>query len=249
MNESSHGDQKPIIFFIHNTLMPYRTPFFKKLTEKYQVNFIFNEINLSKKKYDINFNEEISKFEYKNYIVIEEKFRYIPINLIKILYKGHFNIIVTSYFGIDSFIVLLFAKLKGAESVFWSEDWGWERKKTIIDIVSSPLRKVIQNKASAFLVPGKRHKNYFHSLGVKNENIYILPNASNIQTSINDSKAIKHKYKIKDKKILLFVGRLIERKGLQYLLYALKICLRKNQNIVLFAIGRGPYQNKLVEIS
>ena len=46
------------VLFIHNTMPDYRIPFFKKLSEKIDVEYVFTNINLNKKIYnnDINYS-------------------------------------------------------------------------------------------------------------------------------------------------------------------------------------------------
>lgn len=58
----------------------------------------------------------------------------------------------------------------------------------------------------------------------------------------------KLKKRFGNNKIILFVGRLVERKGVQYLIRALKIALNKNPNTILLIAGKGEYEDNLKEL-
>ncbi len=51
----------------------------------------------------------------------------------------------------------------------------------------------------------------------------------------------------KGKKIILFVGRLSDQKGVQYLIEAMPAILKKHKNSLLLIIGDGPYRQELEE--
>ena len=53
----------------------------------------------------------------------------------------------------------------------------------------------------------------------------------------------------KDKKIILFVGRLSDQKGVQYLIEALPAIQKKHKNSILLIIGDGPYKPTLEEVA
>jgi len=53
----------------------------------------------------------------------------------------------------------------------------------------------------------------------------------------------------KDKKIILFIGHLFERKGVEYLISALRLVLKKDKNILCCIIGSGHSEDKLKKIA
>ena len=53
----------------------------------------------------------------------------------------------------------------------------------------------------------------------------------------------------KDKKILLYVGRLSDQKGVQYLIEALPEVQKKHKDAILLIIGDGPYKPTLEEVA
>jgi len=65
----------------------------------------------------------------------------------------------------------------------------------------------------------------------------------------NMKKLIQLKKKYKHKKIILFVGRLVPYKGLEYLLEAMKKVTQKFTNVKLLIIGNGPEKDKLKSLA
>jgi hypothetical protein len=51
------------ILFVHNTAMWYRRPFFKRLSENYDVKFVFTHIQVCKDVYGMKISEEIEGLE------------------------------------------------------------------------------------------------------------------------------------------------------------------------------------------
>jgi len=53
----------------------------------------------------------------------------------------------------------------------------------------------------------------------------------------------------KNKKIILFVGHLFERKGVEYLIGALKLVIKKEKDIICYVIGSGHSESKLKKMA
>ncbi|MDO5852374.1 MAG: glycosyltransferase family 4 protein, partial [Methanobacteriaceae archaeon] len=96
------------------------------------------------------------------------------------------------------------------------------------------IKKIIK-KADAIVVPGTLHKEYFQKLGVNENKIYIMPNVSNIKDD-----TVKPSLNSVNKKTILYVGRLIKRKGVNYLIDAYKQLVDDNINDTqLIIVGSG----------
>jgi len=76
----------------------------------------------------------------------------------------------------------------------------------------------------------------------------ICPMGIDISTFIpKDRVSLKEKYNIKTKYILLFVGRLIEVKGVEYLIDAVEIVSKELRDLKLLIVGTGNLERKLKE--
>ncbi|MAG91760.1 glycosyl transferase family 1 [Candidatus Woesearchaeota archaeon] len=96
-----------------------------------------------------------------------------------------------------------------------------------------------------------------NSIATKNEVIRRFPEFSHkikvipmgVDTKFFVPKNVKFKYKqYSNKKIALFVGRLNEQKGIEYLIKSLKNVKQKFPNTLLLIIGEGRYREKLEEL-
>jgi glycosyltransferase involved in cell wall biosynthesis len=152
---------------------------------------------------------------------------------------------------IETIFYFVIVKLKNRPFILWREDWDWK--------VFSLERRLVKlfagffgRHADAVLVPGTKHRDFFSNLGVSTEQIFIMPNVSNI--TLKDQDFVHRDLIIQDnglegKKIVLFVGRLIDLKGVQYLLPAFAKLRQKLDNVELFILGDGEYREKLENIS
>ncbi|MGZ7210406.1 MAG: glycosyltransferase family 4 protein [Methanobacterium sp.] len=241
------------ILFIHNTAMGYRRPFFKKLSEVYDIKFVFAHIHASKDLYSLEISNEIEGLEGVNYRILKN-YLGIALGVLKesmedyqVLVGGNWDNFSELIETLSFFII---SKIRRKKYIIWSEEWGWKSisfKKRLI----KPIIKLIASKSDAIIVPGTKHKEYFISLGANPEKIFLMPNASNISNTgkIEDIVKIKDKYKLENKKIILYVGRLIKRKGIEYLIQAFNILMHDMEDVVLMIIGSGEYKKKLEALS
>lgn len=81
------------------------------------------------------------------------------------------------------------------------------------------------------------------------DNISIIPNGINID-SINQHSEIKEDElkKYKNKKNILYVGRLAPEKGVEYLIRALQRIVEKYPETILFIVGKGKQRHYLEEL-
>ncbi len=84
------------------------------------------------------------------------------------------------------------------------------------------------------------------------KDIKVIPMGVDMkQFAKKKGKKLLRKYKNNDKnnKILLFVGRLAEQKGLQYLIKALPLVLKKYPETKLLVVGEGSYKKELTGLA
>lgn len=100
-----------------------------------------------------------------------------------------------------------------------------------------------------YITPNNQaHFNVISSLGIKRDKILTIYNGIDIQKfkPRNKKEARKRLNISLDKKIILFVGWLIERKGVKYLIDAVPTVLKKYPNSLFIVIGEGELKDKLV---
>jgi len=98
----------------------------------------------------------------------------------------------------------------------------------------------IMNKSSQIIAVSDFTKNELISLGVNKEKIIVIrpiPNFVNHTTDNEFLKKFKNKITLSDRKIILYFGRLVEHKGVEYLIRALLEIKEKNVHLVIAGDG------------
>ncbi len=247
------GENKMKIIFVHNTAMPYRIPFFKELSERYDIKFIFTQFQRSFKRRGMAI-PEIRELKNSDYNILDNRFPMENVlRLLFILLTNDFDIVVGSIDYIPpsalvtNFLCFFIGKLNGKKTIFWSEEWGWPMHP-FRKMVSPFLNYIIRN-CDVLMVPGKRHGEHMISLGAPPQKVFILPNATNLTIKASDNlKMEKLRYRWQNQKIILYVGQLRKLKGIHYLIKAFAKLKSEVDNVSLLIIGKGEYEGKLINL-
>jgi glycosyltransferase involved in cell wall biosynthesis len=100
---------------------------------------------------------------------------------------------------------------------------------------------------------GTQAKEYLISLGAKEEAIFFMWNTVDVEffdeqssaLSCGELQEIKKQHRFKAEKIILYVGQLIKRKGLHYLIDAFARLKQEDNTIGLAIVGYGPQEEEL----
>jgi len=243
------------ILFVHNTAMPYRLPFFKKVSEIYNVKFIFTRFERSFKRRGMSKSHKIGVLEDSCYDILKNRFLFENIiRLIPKLLKEDYDVIVGSidYIPPSAFLETLLcyiaSKIKNKPIIFWSEEWGWP-KHPLRRLISPFINFVIRN-CDAIVVPGGKHKEYLISLGALPDKVFIMPNVTNLSPKQEDyirRDKFRMALGLKNKKVVLYVGQLRRLKGIHYLISAFAKLKDEIKDVVLIIIGTGKYKKELLK--
>lgn len=247
---------KPKILFVYNTIMWYTKPFFVRLSEIYDIKFIFTDMSVGKSIYGMEIfegNEGFGKIKFK---VLRRYFSGIrpsgiPLGLIKDLFQEQYDIVITYSGSVEMLFCFLVAKLKRKPIVLESPGWGWKGKSSERNLGLS-FTKFIVPRSDAIVVPGTKHKEYVISLGASPDKVFIMPYASNIIIQGEDyenKERLKEKLNIGTKKVILYVGRLAKQKGVDYLIEAFSKLRKEMDDIVLLIVGAGESRTELELLS
>lgn len=219
--------------FITNRCVHYRKPLFEELS-KNNVDFLFTAedkrpflnskiikgIGIRRMSIHLNLFSFITDKKYSKIIMLPPD----PSNLI------------------DNLFIYIFCRLYRKPYIIWTERWKY-KEIAIKDKISNIFYLPIIKQATKIIVPGTKAKKFILSYGISKDKIILIQNASEIEydaDKTNDFKEeIKKKYMLENKKVILYVGRIIKIKGLNYLIDAMtKI---KDKNTVLLIVGGGDF--------
>ncbi len=108
------------------------------------------------------------------------------------------------------------------------------------NIFFRPIKKLVLNKARAITVVSHAMATQCVKLGVRENDIHIMPMGIDGTTRFTPPKNSDNK-----RKGILFVGRLVEKKGVIHLIHAISILARQQRQFLLTIIGDGPDKSQL----
>jgi glycosyltransferase involved in cell wall biosynthesis len=245
------------VILLTEIISPYRIPVFNEITqrlgERFQVIF-FGETEKRRQwkicKEDIKFSYEVLPF-----ILFQKKDSaphfFNPALLHKLIKYSADIIIIGGYHHPSSLLAILYAKLYRRKIIFWSETnlYNCRRRYFIREIYK---RWFIRN-CTGYIVPGRAAFAYLVSQGAEAKKIWIAPNAvDNDYFSQAASKYLEKRREFRHsrsypEKLILYVGRLIEEKGVSDLLKAFRIFSQGRSDAGLMLIGDGKEKNRYAE--
>lgn len=165
------------------------------------------------------------------------------------LIKGKFHLFVTGVRYPEGIITFVVSKLLRRPVIVRDTYWYWSR-----DFVGNsllwPLARFAVSHARAFVVSSQRVKRFWMLSGVPEEKIRVKPvYVSIIKVNAKHlSLAKKLKEKLHGKNVILYFGRLVKRKGIDYLIKAFSKLSNEKRNVVLFIVGAGPERSNLEKL-
>jgi len=244
------------VAFIHNTIAPYRHPLFEKLSQTTDLIVYYCSLKHSSRKWDLWPRKYDYKYKILPRIPFKTPFSDYSLNpsIVKeIIENKPHVIIIGGYVDPTMWFALAMAIILEIPIIYWTE--GVKEPKSFFGTVTRPLRLLFSRKSKAIIVPGRRSKNYVISLGINEEKVFIAPNVIDNKFYIDLSQKYRlHKEKLKaqlgfkDKVIILYVGQLTKRKGVEYLLQAYTRLEQEYNGVALILLGSGvlePYLKSL----
>ena len=113
----------------------------------------------------------------------------------------------------------------------------------------SKLEKQAAENANIIITISKYTQNKIIQLyEIEKEKIRIVPNGVDIQKfkPLKNQSTIKRQIGVNNRQCVLFVGRLIPRKGLSFLVQAAKHIIKEKEQTAFVIVGDGPQKNQLI---
>lgn len=242
------------IAFVTQFCPPYHRGFFELISQGYAVDFFFFGGDMSARKVDRSIRDSwgrLGNFEgrYLKGFYLLPNLRVTP-SLIYWLLRKKYDIFVKCHNGRFALpVTFLTAKLLRKPFVLHTAFWF--HPTTIFHRLSFFFMKFIYKYSDAIYVSGKHVRDYLVSLGIKREKIFIydcVVDNSLFNQNIPDEekKALRRQLGLSNERVILYVGRLAEEKGLDYLLEAFAGLYNLNASLVL--VGEGHKKDYLERI-
>lgn len=244
--------KKKILIF-HNIIAPYRIPLFKgignTLKTEYATEVYFLSERFKDRLWETKIDDGYFKWKILPGITINPPLINIPILINWGFLRGVKASEVVIIGGITDFttiIAFLFSRIARKRTVLWLEATGDFLSPTLGRLIFNNLLKIILPHSNIVITASTKAKRYYMSLGVTPEKIKVYQNSSDPHVykvasgSIRVTPEIWQKYKIKKPyRIILYIGRLIKRKGIIELVDAFNEIQKKVPDTILIIAGNG----------
>ncbi len=235
------------IAFITNMCTHFLVRPFEILATKYEVDFYFTggQESYWEKKNKPWLGNFKGKYLKGFYIFPKIK---VTLSLFSLLFKKYDLVIksIDDRFALP--LCFLFSKLTGKPFVLWTG--LWMHPVTFFHKISYYFTKYIYRHSDAIVVYGDHVRRYLVELGIPDEEIFcawqtVHNGFFNKPVSNEEKLILRKKLGLSQEKVVLYVGRLEEVKGLDFLIDA--VSMIKNLPASLLFIGEGIQRKSLEE--
>jgi len=233
------------ILLITNLCSPYRVGLFELLHKMYDIRFLFFSSG-EESYYDGERLLGDFRGGYLKGFNLLPKVRINPGLIRELLFSGYTHLVKCINGPVPLLASFLIAKLRGKKFILWTGIWN--HPDTLFHRISFPFTKFLYRQSDAIVVYGSHVKRYLVSLGIPAEKVAIgwqvQDNAKFERIATEEEKrSLREALGIHTRRVILFVGRLVDQKGIRLLLQAFRAI--GNDDVSLLLVGRGPLEEVL----
>ncbi len=237
------------VAFVTNFCQYYRVKLFESLARLYDVEFFF--FSAGDESYWLP-EHGVAQGNFKHHDIPGLRVLRTSINptLVPLLWRGQFDVFVSGVVGKFAMpATYAVARAQGRPFVLWTQIWM--RLATPIHRVIFPATRFVYRHADAVVASGEHVKSYLVSEGVGAEHIFSCDEATdnelyNQPVAAERVAALRRQLAVHgDDKIILFIGRIEEEKGLPYLIDAFAGLRRRDAVLVIAGKGNADYEQML----
>lgn len=234
------------VLFIHNSLPEYRVAFFRELSKLVELDVVVTEQRLAYEVYGL-------KVALPKDVKIIYADRQKKVNEALVAKKYDLVVLppIDNFYQMQcAFMVLSVCSKRRIKTVYWTEKWEAKKNlqpyvKKIKNHLQANVISFFANRCNICIAAGKMQKQYLIENGIAESKIVVAVDSSTSPAN----KAIvnvRELYQIgNNKKIILFLGRLIKRKGCDLLIDAFSKLISDKEDVHLLICGEGDEEKRL----
>jgi glycosyltransferase involved in cell wall biosynthesis len=242
----AHKRERIRIAFIQPAYARYRQPLFERFQDHYDVDFYFlrkSPVHLRSE----NSKELLSVYELGKTAPSSSDSLFFPLKRYLILFlfliRNNYAAIITSDCrSPQTMISLLLSKIARSRHIVWVEEWFVPRPTSLTSMIrfslSNLIVKCVLENADAIVVEGTPQRRYVKNFGASLEKVFRANHCS-LDYSEFKSANLKKKLNIRKGLVVLYVGRIVERKGLDVLIRAFSKIEHEREDVYLVICGDG----------
>lgn len=246
------GGKMKKVAILTNIVAPYRVCVYRQLGEEFEIAILISGSEGNRKNWD-QVQEKLGNICLKRVwgfsLTIPQRgkrgvfdYRYLHINpgYLTELVRFAPDAVISNEMGFRSLMALLYAKVFRRPLWVW---WGGTlHTERAIGPVKALWRKVFARLVPRWISYGKTSTEYLIHLGVPRERILEIQNCVDEKLF---AKPVPPAFTFSPKPVLLYVGQLIERKGVDLLLESAARVQNKGYAFTLVLVGDGPEKERL----
>jgi glycosyltransferase involved in cell wall biosynthesis len=239
------------LLYITNIPSPYRVEFWNELGKHYNVTVWFESKNESNREWNIDgMGKNFSYIFLKSFTIGLDN--HVGVEVLKRLNKESFDIyILGSYSSVTEMLAIMWFKFRN-KKFFLNSDGGFPK---VENFIKKGIKRFFISGASYWLCAGTNCYNYLSYYGAKKELISQYPFASVdyqkdelLPLDTVEREIFKKKNNFKSR-VILTVGQLIHRKGIDVLIRAFIKRREDMKDVSLVIIGSGDEEKKYKELA
>jgi len=247
-------EKLPYVAIVHPTLSWYRLPLFRQLSNLYpRVTVLFTQSYTlpiySNKRIKVEKPKGFDSKLFPSYRIFPPPYpQEVSPHIIFELVKGRYDVIVwgDSLTSIEALFIFLISKVLKKPLILWIDEWGMP--KPLLRRLIDPIVNFMLTQSSAIIAHGEKHYRYLRSKDIEENKIFISGSVSWITPTKEDYDIASILSKDFRGKKILYVGGLIERKGVQYLIEAFAKLVSEYNDLNLWIVGDGPLRSFLADL-
>ena len=242
------------IFWWHPALVRLRIGLFSALSERYSISFLFlAESTVSHIQRLVRDHPIARTADYcsdRGLITKRLLLYWISPQDLRKMCKGigRSDLFVSSFvWNAYTIVGLVICKVLRKKVIVWDETNGI--RHSLVSSAKYAVIRLLCRHVDAFFVMGRVPEQALEWLGVPSEKIFVANDYPARVFSELEAKEVPRIQIDKGKPVVLYVGRLVEFKGVEYLIKAFGVVERQLQNAHLLVAGSGPLRPSLENLT
>ena len=236
---------KSIVIF-HPALAPYRIDFFNSLHDTFDVSFYFEHQMPAEQSFDM---ENINRRIHFSYSILPSGLlgiKNLRLSVFKVLRRENPDIVVISEYTILGLLALLykFCFNRNLKIVITCDD-NLQMAQSV-DLIKRSMRSLLLHYVDLVLLVNDKVKNWYEKCLPFRAKYFYFPIIQSdekfrgkLEKVMPLSNQLRQLYHLENKKVILYVGRLVKVKNVELLLDAFKELFKTNKNVELIVVGDG----------
>ncbi len=231
-------------------ISPYRIPVFNELAaeERIELEVLFFSETEGRRNWRIPWEKIRFRHRVLPGLLIAQRYQGGPIffnpGILTALWRGKYRAVICfGYHHPTIWLALLWCRFSSARALLWSESTLRDARSS--RMVVERLKRRLLQFFDGFVAAGKSQVEYLRYLGAPAEQIWVAPDAVDsdfftVQSQICREQRVEIKRSLRVRgPVVLYVGRLLDAKGIPELLAAFRQVVSE-QRATLLMVGDGP---------